>query len=113
MRFHDVVGFSTGTVETPPDSGVMVEQMVERTYTGDVIRNTRQISNPDKVNFDLTVSNTISIVADMFANETFEAIRYCKWMGALWVVTNVEPRRPRLLLTLGGVYDGPTPEPSG
>lgn len=113
MRFHDVVGFSTGTVQDPPNSGVMVERIVERPYTGDVLRNLRQINNPDKVNFDLTVSNIISIVADMFANETFQAIRYCKWMGTLWVVTNVEPQRPRLLLTLGGVYNGPTPESSG
>jgi hypothetical protein len=104
-----VVGFSTGTAETETGSGVWEEQIVERSYFGDVVRNTRQIQNPDKVNFDLSVNNLISIVADMFANETFSAIRYCMWMGTRWTVTNVEPSGHRLLLTLGGVYDGPTP----
>lgn len=109
MKFYDVVGFTTGTVETEPGSGVLVETVVERFYYGDITRNTRQIQNPDKVNFDLSVSDAVSIVADMFALQSFAAIRYCQWMGTLWIVTNVEAQRPRLLLTLGGVYNGPTP----
>jgi hypothetical protein len=61
-----------------------------------------------KVNDDLSVNNSISIVADEYANEHFFAIRYVAWAGTLWTVTNVEVQSPRLLLTLGGVYNGPT-----
>lgn len=106
MKFHDVVGFKQGDIETVAGNGVWEEQIVERWYSGDVTRSSRQIQNADKVNFDMSVSNTVSIVADPFANESFAAIRYCRWMGALWIVTNVEPKRPRLHLTLGGVYNG-------
>jgi hypothetical protein len=85
--------------------------MVARKYYGDVIRNTRHIQEAaEKVNDDLSVGNSISIVADAYANEHFFAIRYIQWAGALWTVTDVEVQRPRLLLRLGGVYNGPTAE---
>ena len=48
-------------------------------------------------------------MADSYAEENFFAIKYVRWMGARWVVTNVEVRRPRLILNLGEVYNGPTP----
>lgn len=62
-----------------------------------------------KVNDDLSVNNSISIVADAYAIENFFAMRYVQWMGILWIVSTVEVQSPRLLLTLGGVYNGPTP----
>lgn len=68
----------------------------------------RRLESDQKVNFDLAVSNSISVVADAYANENFHAIRYIRWMGSLWIVTTVEVQRPRLLLELGGVYNGPT-----
>jgi hypothetical protein len=62
------------------------------------------------VNNDLTVSNSISIIADAYANEHFFAIRYVDWAGALWTVSEIEIQSPRLILRLGGVYNGPRPE---
>ena len=38
-------------------------------------------------------------------------MRYVHWMGALWEVNSVEVLNPRLILTIGGVYNGPTPDP--
>lgn len=107
-RFFGEVGYGTA-VETPANSGVFVDQIVERPYYGDVIRNTRRLESGQKVNFDIAVNNSISVVADQYANEYFHAIRYVRWAGTLWVVTSVEVQRPRLLLELGGVYNGPTP----
>ncbi|MCA1806977.1 MAG: hypothetical protein LC687_03870, partial [Actinobacteria bacterium] len=57
---------------------------------------------------DLSVGNSISIVADAYANEHFFAIRYIRWAGTLWTVQNVDVESPRLVLRLGGVYNGPT-----
>lgn len=82
--------------------------MIEISYFGDVLRNTRRLSDGTGLNNDLSVGNTISILADPYALEHFFAIRYVKWAGALWTVTEVEVKRPRLLLKLGGVYNGPT-----
>lgn len=104
-KFYGIVGYGE-TVEMA--AGVWKDVITEVSYYGDVVRNTRQLSDGTKVNDDLTVNNSISIVADSYANEHFFAMRYVKWMGTLWIVTNVEVQSPRLLLTLGGVYNGPT-----
>lgn len=107
-KFYGEIGYGE-TVEDPPGSGVWVDVIVERKYYGDVIRNTRKLQEGEYLNNDLSVSNSISIVADAYANEHFFAIRYIRWAGALWTIYEVEAQRPRLLLRLGGVYNGPTP----
>lgn len=104
-KFYDVVGYAEAATETSP--GVWTETFTEFHYYGDVIRNSRQVQNGPFVNDTLTVQNSISIVADEYANKQFSAIRYVKWMGVLWTVTDVEVQHPRLLLRLGGVYNGP------
>jgi hypothetical protein len=90
-------------------AGVYKDTITEFPYFGDVIRNTRRLVDGAKVNDDLTVGTSISIVADAYANENFFAMRYVKWMGKLWIISEVEVQTPRLLLTLGGVYNGSTP----
>lgn len=109
-KFNGKVGYGE-QVETAP--GVYEEQITEYTYFGDVVRNTRRLREGEKVNDDLSVGNSISIVADAYASEHFFAIRYLEWAGSLWKVTEVEVQRPRLLLRLGGVYNGPAGTPSG
>lgn len=108
-KFHGEVGYGI-TVETEP--GVWEDQVIEFPYFGDVVRNTRRLESGDKVNNNLSVGNSISIVADPYANEHFFAMRYVKWAGARWVVEEVTEERPRLILRLGGVYNGPTPTPA-
>jgi hypothetical protein len=105
-RFHGKVGFGE-SVETSP--GVHDDEIVERDYFGDVIRNSSTITEEENLNVDLTLGNSISIVADGYANDHIFAIRYVEWAGTLWKVSNVEAQRPRLILRLGEVYNGPTP----
>lgn len=106
-KFFGAIGYGD-SVETSP--GVWEDTIVEeREYFGDVIRNTRRLTtDSDKVNFDIALSNSIRVVADEFLNEHIHAIRYVRWAGALWIATSVEVQRPRLILELGGVYNGPT-----
>lgn len=61
------------------------------------------------INDNITLNNSISIIADAYAYENFFAIQYVKVMGTAWKVTSVEVQRPRLILTLGGVWNGETP----
>ena len=110
-KFHGKVGYNQGPVESPSGSGVYVPNIIEKTYFGDVIRNTRKIQEGTIVNEDLSVQNSISIVADAYANLNFFAIRYVEWLGGLWTVYEVVVEAPRLVLRLGGVYNGPTPAP--
>lgn len=105
-RFHDQVGYAGSDVETSP--GVWEEQITEVTYTGDVIRNARKLQEGENLNKDLSLQNSVRIMADEYAIAHFHAIRYVRWAGSLWTVTDVEVERPRLTLRLGGVYNGPT-----
>ena len=97
------IGYASA-VETKP--GVYEEQIVERSYYGDLIRNTRRLQSSDKVNDDINISNEISIVADPYATNNFHTMRYAVFMGTKWKISNVEVSYPRLILTLGGVYNG-------
>ena len=108
-RFYGEVGYAAGTVETPPGSGRWVDDIVEFPYYGEVKRQVRNLGSDDKINEVITVSNSIEVVVDQYANENFLKIKYVRWMGGLWTVTSVEVRAPRLILNLGSVYNGPTP----
>lgn len=106
-RFYGKVGYGV-TVETAP--GVFEDSITEVSYYGDVVRNSLKFREGESVNNDLSVSNSISIVADAYANDHFFAIRYIEWAGTLWAVSEVEVQSPRILLRLGGVYNGPRPQ---
>jgi hypothetical protein len=105
-RFFDKVGYGT-----PGElvDGVWSDSITERDYYGEVLNTTRFLQESDKVNDDIRLQQRISIVADAFAVENFARIKYVSWMGTLWEVTSVSLERPRLLLTVGGVYNGPRP----
>lgn len=101
-KWFGTIGFAD-TVETTP--GVWEEQIIKREYYGDLNRNTRRLQTAQQVNDDITISNEVSIIADPYANEHFHSIRYAEFMGSAWKVTNVEVQFPRLVLTLGGVWN--------
>ena len=102
-KFYGKIGYAN-TVETKP--GVYEERIVERSYYGDLIRNTRRLQSADQVNDNINISNEISIVADPYATNNFHTMRYAVFMGTKWKISNVEVSYPRLILTLGGVYNG-------
>lgn len=102
-KYYGRIGF-IDTVETAPS--VYEEKKTERYYYGDVIRNSRRWETSEHLNDNLQISNQISIVADAYAYNTFHAMKYIEWMGALWKINYVEVAPPRLILTIGGVYNG-------
>lgn len=102
-KLYGVVGYAE-TVETTP--GVWEEQIIERNYFGELVRNTRRLQTASQLNDNVNIANEISIVADPYANQNFHAMRYIEFMGARWKITNVEVQYPRLILTVGGVYNG-------
>jgi hypothetical protein len=108
-RFFGKVGFIR-TEETDPENhpGAWRPIITEREYYGDMIRNThRWDQNGNSTNDNLVLNNTISIVADSFAEENAGAMKYVRLYGERWKITNIEQQRPRLLLTVGGLYNGP------
>ena len=102
-KFYGTIGY-VRNVEIRP--GVYKEEVTERNYSGDLIRNVRQLEASDKVNDDINISNEISIIADPFAYQNFHAMRYVEFMGAKWKIHKVDVQYPRLTLMVGGVYNG-------
>lgn len=101
-KFSGIIGFAESK-ETSP--GVWEEKIVDRPYKGDILRNYVQWNSGDKVNDDISLNNSFSIVGDAYLFAHLGVIRYVKWMGSCWKVTSIEPQRPRLILTVGGVYN--------
>lgn len=102
-KFYGVIGYAE-TIETAP--GVWTEGITERNYFGDVLKISSRWQTGENINDNLTINNQFSIVADPFAYQNFHAMKYIKWMGASWKITKIDVQRPRLILTIGGVYNG-------
>lgn len=103
-KYFGKIGFLM-TVEEPENSGIWKEKICEFNYYGDIIRNARRWATADKLNDDLTVNNQFSIIADAFAYKNFSAMKYVEFMGVLWKITDVEVQYPRLIISVGGVYN--------
>lgn len=101
-KFYGPIGFAK-TVETTP--GVWEEQIVERNYRGELTRNNRRLQNTNQLIDDITIANELSIVADPYVNDNFHSMRYVKFMGTKWKVTSIDVQYPRLILSLGGIYN--------
>lgn len=101
-KFFGKVGYAE-TVETA--QSVWEDIITEEYYYGDILSNNRRWEDNQSVNDNTNVNNRISIVADEKALKSFHLMRYVEWMGVKWKITNIEVQRPRLILTIGGVYN--------
>lgn len=109
-KFYGKIGY-TDTVETDPVNhpGVFREVVLdERSYYGDILANNKRFEKGEHLNDDLNIRNEISILADSFAFENFAKLRYLYWNGTKWKITDVKLAYPRMVLTIGGVYNGQT-----
>lgn len=104
-KFFETIGYSVSE-ETAP--GVWKDHIVEHNHYGDVIRGKVQHETGTSLNDNLNISNEFSIIADPFAYENFQNMRYIVFMGAKWKITSVEVQYPRLILTVGGIYNEQT-----
>lgn len=105
MRYHGNIGFAT-TVETAPS--VYSEVIVPRSYSGDLIRSYRKIDNSAVINSSVTISNELSIVADKYAYDHISDIRYAEFSNQKWNVISIDIQPPRMILTIGSVYNEQT-----
>lgn len=102
-KWYGKIGYADN-VEVEP--GVWEDSIVEHSYYGDINRNTRSLQNSGGINDNINLSNEISIVADPYASENFYKMRYVEFAGTKWKITNVEVKYPRLILSIGGVWNG-------
>lgn len=102
MKFYGNIGF-VKTMEQ--ETGMYLPYLSAKPYRGDVIRNIRRVKSGEGINDDITLNNEISIVADSFATENIGYMRYVEWFGQKWSIESAEIVPPRIILTLGGVYN--------
>ncbi len=102
-KFHGNIGF-VRTEKTV--SGVIVEVPTEYPYYGDIIRESWNFEKSEQVNDNLIIRNRFSIVADKFALQNLQYMKYVIWEGTAWKIESAEIQRPRIILTVGGVYNG-------
>jgi len=102
-KFQGIVGYIK-TEKTEP--GVYSEVVTERVYVGDILRNNQNWEKSETLNDNFTINNRFSIISDEFAYENFPYIRYITYSGVKWSIKSIEIQRPRLVITVGGVYNG-------
>lgn len=107
MKFCGVVGYMTHVEKA---RGVYVPEITERKYYGDVLKDNRRWENGQSLNDNLTIGNRFSILADAYALSHLGEIIYIEWMGSKWKVSDIDVNRPRLILSVGGLYNGKTEE---
>lgn len=104
-KYYGAIGYSE-TVQESEGSDIWVGKITERNYYGELTRNTSKFQTSDSVNDDTNINTEISIVADPYAIQNFRYMRYIEFMGTRWKINAVEVKYPRLILSIGGVYNG-------
>lgn len=102
-KWFGKIGFAELKEVTP---GVWSEKITEREYFGEVNSYSRRLQQTSQVIDEITVASEVSIISDPFADQNFHSIRYVEFMGTKWKATSVTPKYPRLIMMLGGVYNG-------
>ena len=103
-RFAGKIGFAH-TVESKDKPGIWEDEIIERTYHGDINRRTFRNKPANSINDNLTMSSEVSVVADLFASDNYHLVRYVEYRGVKWKVSSVDLQPPRLILTLEDVYN--------
>jgi hypothetical protein len=119
-RFYGIIGYAvtaevTETITPEGDeepfekpTGVWVDNIIEKSYTGELVRNRRNLRSNDNVNPDVFISDTISVIADGFMLSNVYSMKYVKWRNATWMITNIVIEPPRVVFEIGGLYSGQT-----
>lgn len=102
-KYYGKIGYAV-TTETAP--GVWQDKIIEREHYGDINRNMRYLRGAEQLNDDIKINNELSIIADPFALENFHSMRYATYMGTKWKINAIEVQYPRLILSVGEVYNG-------
>jgi hypothetical protein len=102
-KFSGVIGYAI-QVESAP--GVWKNQITEKSYRGDVLLSKQRWEKAEKTNDDLNLDNSISIIADAYAYTNSGFMKYIVLQGQKWSIKSLAINRPRIVLQIGGIYNG-------
>lgn len=106
MKFSGRVGFWNGDKEIKP--GLYKPNIIEKPYTGDILMDSRRFQPVEnQQNDNLKLTNRLSIISDLYMQNNWSSIKYVLWNNVKWSVTSIDiTTYPRVILELGGVYNG-------
>jgi hypothetical protein len=100
------LGFAV-QAETAPD--VYTADIYERPdYPADVLQEQKQWKPGESTNDTLDISNKFSVVIDDYLMVNLAQLRYVLYGGVKWKVRTLNPKRPRIDISVGGVYNEET-----
>ena len=103
MKWYGEIGFEMQKETTP---GVYDSEFVKRNYYGDTKTLSTRWNTTENLHDDIRLVTKISVMADPFLFEQFPFMKYITFSGHKWTITDIVPNRPRIELTLGGLYNG-------
>ncbi|HEI0617319.1 TPA: hypothetical protein SIF56_004548 [Escherichia coli] len=107
-KYAGLVGYATQEEISP---GVWEDVIIERRMRGDILRSVTQNQTSEvSVNDDVSINNRFSLIGDPFSKAHFQDMRYVKYLGRTYKVDSVELAHPRLIVEIGGIWNGPTYE---
>ena len=102
-KYAGLVGYVTQEESVP---GVWSPVENPKLMRGDIIRQASSSQNDNKVNSDIALSHRVSLLGDAYAFGNYYNIKWIDIDGRKWEVTSVEIQRPRIIVTLGGLWNG-------
>lgn len=108
-KFSGAIGYAL-QVESAP--GAWIDSVIEKNYRGDVILDQRRNQPSDQVNDNINIDNSISIMADAYAYENLGFMKYVVWNNVAWKIQSFSINRPRIVIQIGGIYNGERPDKS-
>ena len=102
-RWYGKIGFAE---QVEVAQSVWTEQITERIYRGDIIRNTRRLQDSQQIKSNISISKRISVIGDAYIRDHFVDMRWVEFMGAKWKAIEVDASQaPRLIITLGELWN--------
>lgn len=104
MKYVGNIGFLSSNTEVT--GGIATQPIISKRYFGEIITTSSRLQTQDKINPDVTINNSIAILLDGYLNNNLSNIVYVEFLNKKWSVSSIELRHPRVILSLGGLYNG-------
>lgn len=109
-KYSGKLGLVYPDAETAP--GIWAPEKVEEvSVKGDTLNLSKSYSpSSQSINDDLTLSKRVSIIASSDLIADTASMRYLTYLGQRWKIVEIDFQRPRLIFTLGGIWNGRIPD---
>jgi hypothetical protein len=109
MRYSGKFGFAESTEVRP---GIWEDVITESDHLGEVVQSTEAFTVDGSVIPQYRTTTSVSVLSDGVLKENYTHLKYITYAGENWTIASVVVQPPRIVIYIGEVYNGPTPEPA-